>query len=112
MDNIHDETYNDMLQQVTEWFQKNEECINNCINIISTPDSCPPPSITPCPTQKTVRQYERRRGPIKATEHERAVSRAYYIAHREEILEKRRIYNLKIKRYEKNLKNKDRPKKS
>lgn len=89
---------------------KNEEFINQCINIISTPDPYPAPISTP--TCQTVRQYERRRGPIKATEHERAVSRAYYISHREEILEKRRIYHLKMKRYEKNLKNKDRPKKS
>jgi len=54
----------------------------------------------------TVRQYQPRKYPIKATEHERAVSRAYYIAHREEILEKRRLYHLRNYKKNKNLKKK------
>ncbi len=104
-----------MVQQVYEWCENNRELIMECVkHIVYTPcpSPCPSPSLTPCSTQQTVKQYQKRSGPIKATEHERAVSRAYYIANREAILEKRRIYHLKIKRYQKNLKNKDRPMKS
>ncbi len=99
----------DMVKQVYEWCENNQELIMECIKIVT---STPYPPSSPCPTIQTVRQYQKRSGPIKATERERAASRAYYIANREAILEKRRLYHLKIKRYQKNLKTKDRPMKS
>ncbi len=43
-----------------------------------------------------VRKYKPR-DYVKSTEHERQRSREYYIANRELILEKRRIYNAKLK---------------
>ncbi len=62
--------------------------------------------------EPTIKKYQQKvPRKIKATEHQRAISRAYYIAHRDEILEKRRIYNLKLKS-KKNLNFADRPKKS
>jgi hypothetical protein len=100
--------YYDMLKQVNEWCEQNQELIMQCMMMVTHT----PSSGGEVPTCQTVRQYQKRSGPIKATEHERAKSRAYYIANRAAILEKRRLHNLKIKRYEKNLKSKAYPMKS
>ena len=106
----------DMLNQVNEWCEQNHELIMRCMMLVtqsysgSEVPTCQP--VTQYVNVGSVKKYQDRRRPIKATEHERARSRAYYIANREAILEKRRLHNLKLKRYQKNLKTKDRPMKS
>jgi hypothetical protein len=59
-------------------------------------DNCVSPQPLPEDVKSEIKQYKPRLH-VKATEHERQVSRNYYIAHRELILEKRRIYNARLK---------------
>jgi hypothetical protein len=110
--------YDSQNKAINEWINQNSDTIMYCMKLISLGQA----EIEERKEQEqaqaqaqrpiiTVRQYQPRKYRIRATEHERAVSRAYYIAHREEILEKRRLYHLKLKS-RKNLKMEDRPKKS
>lgn len=55
-------------------------------------------TIEPVIKKSTVREYKPRAYRVKATEYERMKSREYYVAHREEILKKRRIHAAKMKR--------------
>ncbi len=76
------------LDQINKWMNENYELIMHCTHLFTTvPEKSP----------VTVRQYQPRKYGVKATEYQRAASRAYYIANREAILEKRRIHNLKLK---------------
>lgn len=96
---------NNGLKAVNEWIGQNQDTIMYIMKIMSLSQAQQEQE-----QDQTieVRQYKPRKYSIRATEHERAVSRAYYVAHREEILEKRRLYNLKLKAN----KNKGRPTKS
>ncbi len=110
--------YESQNKAINEWINQNSDTIMYCMKLISLGqaemEERKEQEQAQAQTQRpiiTVRQYQPRKYRIRATEHERAVSRAYYIAHREEILEKRRLYHLKLKS-RKNLKIADRPKKS
>lgn len=112
--------YDSQNKAINEWINQNSDTIMYCMKLISLGqaemEERKEQEQAQAQTQAqqstiTVRQYQPRKYRIRATEHERAVSRAYYIAHREEILEKRRLYHLKLKS-RKNLKIADRPKKS
>jgi hypothetical protein len=95
----------DGVKAINTWMEQNQETILYYMKLIALPqeqqEQVQDQTIE-------VRQYKPRKYRIRATEHERAVSRAYYVAHREEILEKRRLYNLKLKAN----KNKGRPTKT
>jgi hypothetical protein len=106
--------YESQIKAINEWMNQNQETIMYCTKLISSAQAEMEERKAQEEQEKptiTVRQYQPRKYRIRATEHERAVSRAYYIAHREEILEKRRLYHLKLKS-KKNLNYADRPKKS
>ncbi len=110
--------YESQNKAINEWINQNSDTIMYCMKLISLGQAEMEERKEQAQAQAqtrrpiiTVRQYQPRKYRIRATEHERAVSRAYYIAHREEILEKRRLYHLKLKS-RKNLKMEDRPKKS
>jgi hypothetical protein len=97
--------YDTQIKFINEWMEKNHDTIMYCMKLSSMIQN---QNQEKAKETITVRQYQPRKYRIRATEHERATSRAYYIAHREEILEKRRLYNLKLK----SRKIADRPKKS
>ncbi len=103
--------YEKQIMAINEWMNQNHDTIMYCMKLVSLEQEERKEQEQQQKQPIIVKQYQPRKYRIRATEHERAVSRAYYIAHREEILEKRRLYHLKLKS-RKNLKMADRPKKS
>ena len=84
----------DSVKAINTWMEQNQETILYYMKLIALPQA---EQEQEQEQTMVVRQYKPRKYSVRATEHERAVSRAYYITHREEILEKRRLYNLKLK---------------
>ena len=84
----------DSVKAINTWMEQNQETILYYMKLIALPQA---EQEQEQEQTMVVRQYKPRKYSVRATEHERAVSRAYYITHREEILEKRRLYNFKLK---------------